>query len=204
MSSTLPSWRMLTLMENHLWWWWDNIPLEKLLLSSKHTKRFVHFYTPQLQVHPWARISRHEDWTWAHYWYISYNWLWWDSSSKQYLIWTSLLKGEPGKIPGNVLAMDTKKPFTQLKQFGGSFLTRYWTYKSLNTENWLANSDLSVPLQGLLFLIVFTCLTHQVHNMFLNFQNNLLAKEWWFRTYFRYSGWREADPKQRIWLYCRP
>jgi len=33
--------------------------------------------------------------------------------------------GEPGKIPGNVLAMDTKKPFTQLKQFGGSFLTRF-------------------------------------------------------------------------------
>ena len=32
--------------------------------------------------------------------------------------------GEPGKIPGNVLAMDIKKPFTQLKQFGGTFLTR--------------------------------------------------------------------------------
>lgn len=34
---------MLTLMENPLWWWWDNIPLEKLLLSSKPTKKFVHF-----------------------------------------------------------------------------------------------------------------------------------------------------------------
>jgi len=33
--------------------------------------------------------------------------------------------GEPGKIPGNVLAMDIKKPFTQLKQFGGTFLTRF-------------------------------------------------------------------------------
>jgi len=34
------------------------------------------------------------------------------------------ISGEPGKIPGNVLAMDIKKPFTQLKQFGGTFLTR--------------------------------------------------------------------------------
>ena len=56
---------------------------------------------------------------------------------KQYLIWTSLLKGEPGKIPGNVLAMDTKKPFTQLKQFGGSFLTRYQKYKSSQTSNFI-------------------------------------------------------------------
>jgi len=32
---------------------------------------------------------------------------------------------EDGKIPGNVLAVDTKKPFTQLKQFGGTFLSRF-------------------------------------------------------------------------------
>ena len=33
--------------------------------------------------------------------------------------------GESGKIPGNVLAVDTKKPFTQLSNFGGTFLSRY-------------------------------------------------------------------------------
>ena len=32
---------------------------------------------------------------------------------------------EDGKIPGNVLAVDNKKPFTQLKQFGGTFLSRW-------------------------------------------------------------------------------
>jgi len=32
---------------------------------------------------------------------------------------------EAGKIPGNVLAVDGKKPFKHLQQFGGSFLTRF-------------------------------------------------------------------------------
>jgi len=32
---------------------------------------------------------------------------------------------EEGKIPGNVLAVDAKKPFRHLQQFGGTFLTRF-------------------------------------------------------------------------------
>ena len=32
---------------------------------------------------------------------------------------------EDGRIPGNVLALDTKKPFTQLQSFGGTFLQKF-------------------------------------------------------------------------------
>lgn len=32
---------------------------------------------------------------------------------------------EDGRIPGNVLAFDNKKPFTQLQQFGGKFLQKF-------------------------------------------------------------------------------
>lgn len=32
---------------------------------------------------------------------------------------------EDGKIPGNVLAVDKKKPYTHLQQFGGTFLSRF-------------------------------------------------------------------------------
>lgn len=32
---------------------------------------------------------------------------------------------EDGKIPGNVLAVDKKKPFTHVQQFGGTFLSRF-------------------------------------------------------------------------------
>ena len=78
MSSTLPSWRMLTLMESPLWWWWDNTLLGKLLSSSKLTSIMCFLSTfPKLQVHPWARIPRNEDWTWTYHWHISYYWLWW-------------------------------------------------------------------------------------------------------------------------------
>ena len=31
---------------------------------------------------------------------------------------------EDGKIPGNVLAVDAKKPYTHLQEFGGTFLSR--------------------------------------------------------------------------------
>ena len=119
---------------------------------------------------------------------------------KQYLIWTSLLKGEPGKIPGNVLAMDTKKPFTQLKQFGGSFLTRYQKYKSSQTSNFI--------FQIWVFYCKVFCSWESLHAWHtryitcLNSQNKVLAKNWWFRAYFRYPGWREADSEQRIWLHC--
>ena len=32
---------------------------------------------------------------------------------------------EDGRIPGNVLAFDNKKSFTQLQQFGGKFLQKF-------------------------------------------------------------------------------
>ena len=31
---------------------------------------------------------------------------------------------EDGHIPGNVLAVDTKKPYTHLQDYGGTFLSR--------------------------------------------------------------------------------
>ena len=32
---------------------------------------------------------------------------------------------EEGKIPGNVLSVDSSKPFRHLQQFGGTFLSRF-------------------------------------------------------------------------------
>ena len=46
---------------------------------------------------------------------------------------------EEGKIPGNVLSVDSSKPFRHLQQFGGTFLTR-WAF---TTSTWFV--DRSMP-----------------------------------------------------------
>ena len=203
MSSTRPSWRMLTLMESRLWWWWDNTPLEKPLLSSKLSSEFFHSTFSKKnryileQEYPGMRIGPEPTTDTFHI--IDYGEL-----SKQYCIALDIY-------------LNIKKVSLE------RYLAMFWQWIPRNhLHNW--NNLVDHFWQGIklshhypwktTFLIRFECSTARssvLDSLYMldtpgtwTLQNTFLAKEWWIRTYFRYPGWRKADTEQRIWLHCCP
>ena len=85
---------------------------------------------------------------------------------------------EDGRIPGNVLAFDNKKPFTQLQQFGGKFLQKF--------ECSTTKSDVLKSL----------CMVDTPGKMVMN------KAEATMRKHLRHPGRGETVSQQRLRLCC--
>ena len=78
---------------------------------------------------------------------------------------------EDGHIPGNVLAVDTKKPYTHLQDYGGTFLSRWvhhcWSMVIVNQIWTKADSKL------LSLIYTTTYIQHNRNRSYLQFMENL-------------------------------